>query len=55
MKLLGRDADLGSEAELLAVGERRRRVHHDGGGVDTLGEPLRNSEIGRDDGRSHIR
>jgi nicotinate-nucleotide adenylyltransferase len=34
VQLLARDADLGTEAELTAIGETRRRVHHDGGRVD---------------------
>ena len=34
VQLLGADADLGTEAELLAVGEPGGHVHHDRGGVD---------------------
>src|ERR1700758_5525062 len=45
MQLLGGDADLSTETELLAVGERRRRVHHHGSGVDSVGKPLCCSHI----------
>ena len=41
VQLLGRDADLGAEAELAAVGEAGARVDHDGGRVDLGGEPAR--------------
>ena len=50
MQLLGADADLGTEPELLAVGEAGRRVDDDGGGVDLAGEALGGVEVAGDDG-----
>src|SRR5438105_14964478 len=38
VELLCGDADLGTEPELLAVGESRARVHLDSRGVDLFGE-----------------
>ena len=37
VELLGGDADLGAEAELLAVDEPGGGVHEHGGGVDLVG------------------
>src|ERR1700761_2560438 len=45
MQLLGGDADLSTETELLAVGERRRRVDHHRRGIDSVGKPLCGSHI----------
>ena len=50
VQLLGGDADLGAETELLPVGERGRRVHHDRRGVHPFGEPARSGQICGDDG-----
>src|SRR5690606_33940897 len=44
-----RDSDLGTEAELAAVGKPRRGVDHDGGGVDLAYELFGGGLIGRDD------
>ena len=41
MKLLGRDSDLGAEAEFTAVGETRRGIDHYRCAVDTCHESLR--------------
>src|SRR5450432_1348254 len=41
VELAGRDADLGAEPVLVAVGEAGRRVHHDGARVDLAQEALR--------------
>src|SRR3546814_4279730 len=49
VELLGRYADLGAEAELLAVDEAGGGVHDDGGGVDLAGEALCGSQVGGDD------
>src|SRR3546814_3086783 len=46
VELLGRYADLGAEAELLAVDEAGGGVHDDGGGVDLAGEALCGSQVG---------
>ena len=50
VELLGADADLGAEAELLAVGEAGGGVDHDGGGVDLGGEALGGGQVAGDDG-----
>ena len=44
-----RDADLGAEPELAAVGEPGGRVDHDRGRVDLRGEPPGRGQVGRDD------
>src|SRR3546814_14666233 len=49
VELLGRYADLGAEAELLAVDEAGGGVHDDGGGVDLAGEALCGSPVGGDE------
>src|SRR3954447_7121084 len=49
VQLLGRDADLRAEAELLAVDEARRRVHEHRRGVHFAREALRRGEVCRDD------
>ncbi len=50
VELLGADADLGAEAELLAVDEPGRGVDQDGGGVDLAGEAVGGGQVGGDDG-----
>ena len=47
MELLGADADLRTEAELLAVDETGRGIHQDGGRIDAAGELLRCGEVFR--------
>ncbi len=50
VELLGRDADLGAEAELAAVDEAGRGVDHHGGGVHLGGEPAGRPDVPGDDG-----
>src|SRR3954447_26618165 len=50
VQLLGADADLGPEAELLAVHEASGRVHEHGGGVDLAGEALGGAQVPGQDG-----
>lgn len=49
VELLGADADLRAEAELEAVGEARRGVDVDGGGVDLIEKAHRVLVVLRDD------
>ena len=49
VQLLRRDPDLGAEAELLAVGEARARVHDDRRRVDLVREAAGRVEIARED------
>ena len=50
VELLGADADLGAEAELLAVDEAGRGVDEHRGGVDLAGEAVGRREVAGDDG-----
>ena len=45
VELLGADADLGSEAELLAIGESGRGVDDHCGGVDLAGEAVGGGQV----------
>jgi hypothetical protein len=49
VQLLGRDTDLGTEAELFSVGETRARIHDNGRGVDLVREAACRVEIAGQD------
>ena len=49
VQLLGRDADLGPEAELTAIDEAGRRVDQHGGGIDLADKASRCLEVAGDD------
>src|SRR5690349_17214411 len=48
MHAVGRDTDLGAEAELAAIGELRRGIVHDDGAVDFFQEPVGGDGIAGD-------